>query len=69
MDGCGKKAYLSYSHAANDARTVRKSYGEAESVYRCRRCGAWHVGHTERLARRTPRRTRAWHWRTAASEQ
>jgi hypothetical protein len=71
--GCiGKKAYTSYRHATHDAQQIRARYdGDSErvNVYRCRLCQHWHVGNArERPQKRVERRTKAWHWREAASE-
>lgn len=43
----GKKAYLSYQHAAHDARALRRKKGRKHgraTAYHCRNCGFWHVG-------------------------
>lgn len=40
---CGKKMYLTWEHASNDARALRRKGGRT-SVYHCRVCQAWHVG-------------------------
>jgi predicted RNA-binding Zn-ribbon protein involved in translation (DUF1610 family) len=49
----GKKPYASYSaasHALKEMRKIHKSIRVAQSVYRCKSCGAFHFG-------RVPERT------------
>lgn len=43
---CGKKVYRFYSHAASDAKKIRRkqeSYGRPE-VYWCKLCRGYHTG-------------------------
>jgi len=49
----GKKKYLTWEHASNDARAIRrrlhgKKHMTAEP-YRCKKCGFWHTGTREYL--------------------
>ena len=39
-----KKQYLTYQHAAFDAKAMRRNYDGKVHVYHCKYCNAWHVG-------------------------
>jgi len=39
----GKKGYLTYEHAAWDAKQMRRKHIVCQ-VYHCRFCSYWHVG-------------------------
>jgi len=39
-----KKQYLTYEHAAFDAKAMRRNYDGKVHVYHCKYCNAWHVG-------------------------
>lgn len=52
-DACGKACYPGQASAMRALRQIQRHGKERTHegrlhVYRCRRCGAWHVGHTTR---------------------
>lgn len=43
---CRKKVYPTWGNADRDARGMRRYKRERVTVYRCRTCRGFHVGHT-----------------------
>lgn len=41
----GKKQYLNFTHANNDAKSLRRKTGEIIAPYHCKYCGHFHTGH------------------------
>jgi len=48
-DRCKKIAHWTRAEAQAHASEVRQKKGRFLSVYRCRRCGCWHVGPSKAL--------------------
>jgi len=67
----GKRSFESAAEARTVMRTATFT-AEAKSdlfAYRCRECGAWHIGRGERIGGRPPRQIgKNWNWRKAADE-
>lgn len=45
----GKRRYLTWRHAASDAKRLRRRVGHPVEPYHCRACGGVHVGHTMKV--------------------
>jgi hypothetical protein len=51
---CGKREFLTFTHANTWAKKARRAQHTRISVYRCPACRAWHAGHTHRRKQRRP---------------